>query len=208
MLHLARRVIGSTVRAPDGDIGVLQDFYYSEDDWVIRYLLVEAGGWLDDRHVVIPAEAVQGAWGRDGILVGLSQQTVARGPFRTALSGAAVVAPEGIDLVGDLSVRTMLRSIRGGAGSHLHAVDGDIGHVDDFLIEESDWRMPYLLVDTSNRIGGRAVIVRTDLVRRLDTGAKSLSLTVTREQVRNGPTFDTIAGLVNVAETSAPFTFM
>lgn len=202
MLHLARKVIGSTVRGPDGDIGVLQDFYYSNSDWVVRSLLVEAGDWLDGQHVVVPALAVQGTWGRDGILVGLSSQAVARGRVYQPLSEPAADEPQETDLVGD-----PMLSIRSGVGAHLHAVDGEIGHVDDFVIEESTWRLPYLLVDTSNWLGGRAVIVRTDVVRRADS-RDTLALTVTREQVRNGPSFDTIAGLVNVAEMSAPFTFI
>lgn len=199
MLHLAKRVIGSTVQGSQGDIGILRDFYYSQHDWVVRSLLIEAGDWLDGQHVVVPAHAVKGNWGREGILVGLSSQTVAKGRVYPSSETAA-----GAEM--DLAGNSML-SLRSGVGLHLHAVDGEVGHVDDFLIEESTWRIPYLLVDTSNWIGGRAVIVRTDVVRRADI-RDALPLTATREQVRNSPTFDTISGLVNAAEVSAPFTFI
>ena len=39
-------------------------------------------------------------------------------------------------------------------GFHVHATDGDIGHVDDFLLEESSWQIRYLVVDTSNWLLG------------------------------------------------------
>jgi lysine-ketoglutarate reductase/saccharopine dehydrogenase-like protein (TIGR00300 family) len=44
-------------------------------------------------------------------------------------------------------------------GFHVHATDGDVGHVDDFLMEESSWQLRYLVVDTSNWLGGKWVEV-------------------------------------------------
>lgn len=40
-------------------------------------------------------------------------------------------------------------------GYHIEATDGTIGHVDNFLIDEFSWAVRYLVVDTSNWIGGR-----------------------------------------------------
>ena len=40
-------------------------------------------------------------------------------------------------------------------GCHIEATDGTIGHVDNFLIDEFSWAVRYLVVDTSNWIGGR-----------------------------------------------------
>ena len=40
-------------------------------------------------------------------------------------------------------------------GYHIVATDGEIGHVDDFLIDENGQTLRYLVVDTSNWIGGR-----------------------------------------------------
>jgi len=35
-------------------------------------------------------------------------------------------------------------------GCHIHAVDGEIGHVDDVLVDERTFAVQYLVVDTSN----------------------------------------------------------
>ena len=43
-------------------------------------------------------------------------------------------------------------------GFHIHATDGEIGHVDDFLVD-STWKVAYLVVDTSNSIGGKSVLL-------------------------------------------------
>ncbi|MGA8879085.1 MAG: PRC-barrel domain-containing protein, partial [Candidatus Korobacteraceae bacterium] len=41
------------IRATDGDIGTVDQFYFDDKAWVIRYLTVETGGWLGDRQVLI-----------------------------------------------------------------------------------------------------------------------------------------------------------
>ena len=43
-----------------------------------------------------------------------------------------------------------LRSIAEVTGYHVHATDGNIGHVEDFLVESDNWGVRYLVVDTSN----------------------------------------------------------
>ena len=43
-----------------------------------------------------------------------------------------------------------------GSIAHLQASDGEIGHVDDLLIDDDTWQAPYLLIDTSNWPGGGA----------------------------------------------------
>src|SRR5947207_2176893 len=45
-------------------------------------------------------------------------------------------------------------------GFHILATDGEIGHVDDFLVNES-WTVQYLVVDTSNWLGGKSVLIST-----------------------------------------------
>jgi hypothetical protein len=43
-----------------------------------------------------------------------------------------------------------LRSIEAVIGYHIQASDGEIGHVEDFLVEDADWSIRYLVVDTKN----------------------------------------------------------
>ena len=48
-----------------------------------------------------------------------------------------------------------LRSIEAVTGYHIHASDGEIGHVEDFLVEDADWSIQFLVVDTRNWGPGR-----------------------------------------------------
>lgn len=75
-------------------------------------------------------------------------------------------------------------------GFHLEATDGGIGHVDDFLVDEN-WHVRYLLVDTSNLPGGKAVIISSDAVAEIDSSQKKIFLKVTRAEVQNSAPVDT-----------------
>ena len=82
-----------------------------------------------------------------------------------------------------------LRSTAEVTGYHIEASDGSIGHVDDFLVDAERWSIERLLVDTSNWIGGRAVVVAPAHVRRIDWAGRRIVLTVTRDEVRRSPEY-------------------
>lgn len=46
------------IRATDGAIGQVKDFYFDDEAWVIRYLIVETGTWLASRKVLISPIAI------------------------------------------------------------------------------------------------------------------------------------------------------
>ena len=80
MMHLAHKVTGATVKGTDGEIGTLEDFYFEEDRWTIRYLLVDTGKWYSGKHVLISPMSVRGGWGRTGIQLGLTKDQVWNSP--------------------------------------------------------------------------------------------------------------------------------
>jgi hypothetical protein len=53
MLSNTSHLRGLGVRATDGEIGTVDDFYFDDQAWAIRYLTVETGGWLGGRRVLI-----------------------------------------------------------------------------------------------------------------------------------------------------------
>ena len=52
-----------------------------------------------------------------------------------------------------------LRSSRAVTGYHIQATDGDIGHVEDFLVDDHSWAIRYMIVDTTNWWPGKKVLV-------------------------------------------------
>ena len=53
MLRNVKDLRGYALRATDGAIGRVEDFYFDDEDWGIRYLVVNTGSWLSDRRVLI-----------------------------------------------------------------------------------------------------------------------------------------------------------
>ena len=101
-----------------------------------------------------------------------------------------------------------LRSTNESTGYHIHATDGEIGHVDDFLIGDNSWCVRYLLVDTSNWLGGKSVVVSTSAVRHIDRENGVLRVDVSREAILTSPSFDSIAPSLSPVETGPPFAFI
>ena len=83
-----------------------------------------------------------------------------------------------------------LRSISSVEGYYIEATDGDIGHVEDMLIEDSDWSIHYLVIDTKNWWPGKKVLISPNTARDINWSAETVSLSVSRDKVKNSPEYD------------------
>ena len=76
-------------------------------------------------------------------------------------------------------------------GFHILAADGEIGHVDDVLVDERTWAVRYLVVDTSNWMGGRSVLISPAALDRVDSVHQKIHVALTRDDIRRSPSMDT-----------------
>ena len=53
MKRCIKQIYGSRLGATDGEIGHVLDFYFDDQDWVIRYVVVDTGHWLPGRQVLL-----------------------------------------------------------------------------------------------------------------------------------------------------------
>ena len=83
-----------------------------------------------------------------------------------------------------------LRSIAEVTGYHVHATDGSIGHVENFLVESESWGVRYLIVDTSNWWLGRHVLMSPYAVKEVDWSDRHIRLDVTRDKVKSSPSWN------------------
>jgi hypothetical protein len=83
-----------------------------------------------------------------------------------------------------------LRSAEAVRGYHINAVDGEIGHVNDFLLEDADWSIHYLVVDTTNWWAGKKVVISPRSTHDIDWSGNLINLNVDRETVRGSPLYD------------------
>jgi hypothetical protein len=83
-----------------------------------------------------------------------------------------------------------LRSVEAVTGYHIHASDGEIGHVEDFLVEDADWRIHYLVVDTRNWWPGKKILVSSRSAGEIDWTDRLVSLDVDRQTIKDSPAYD------------------
>lgn len=53
MLNKAKKLNNYTLKCIDGEIGKVKEFYFDDQTWEIRYILVNTGNWLFNRKVMI-----------------------------------------------------------------------------------------------------------------------------------------------------------
>jgi sporulation protein YlmC with PRC-barrel domain len=83
-----------------------------------------------------------------------------------------------------------LRSIREVDGYHFAALDGEIGHVEDFLFDDESWQIRYAIVDTRNWWPGKKVLVRPRWIKRVNWRNRKIHVDMNRETIRNSPPWD------------------
>ena len=57
MLQNIKELYTSKLTATDGAIGHVQDFYFDDHTWVVRYLVADTGSWLAERRVLLSPHA-------------------------------------------------------------------------------------------------------------------------------------------------------
>src|SRR5205809_6020840 len=81
MLRSASEWDGYSIQATDGEIGHVAEFLFDDEKWTIRYLVVDTGGWLPGRRVLIsPIALGETDWPGHRLHVKLTRQQVEESP--------------------------------------------------------------------------------------------------------------------------------
>lgn len=84
-----------------------------------------------------------------------------------------------------------LRSVREVTGYHIQASDKEIGHIEDFIVDQEAWIIRYLVVDTKNWIpGSKKVLIAPQWVDRVNWKRSNVLVGMTSSQIENSPEFD------------------
>jgi uncharacterized protein YrrD len=81
MLSKVTELKGYALQCSDGDIGKVEEFYFDDRYWTIRYLIVNTGNWLPGRQVLVSPHALMGMdTAKRQIAVNLTRQQIEAGP--------------------------------------------------------------------------------------------------------------------------------
>src|SRR5271170_2392673 len=83
-----------------------------------------------------------------------------------------------------------LRSTEAVKGYYIEAADGEIGHVDGFVIDDKAWAIRYIEVATRNWWPVKKVLVSPSWIKRVSWTESKVYVGLTREAIQNGPAYD------------------
>jgi hypothetical protein len=226
MLTNAKYLKGLVIRATDGELGTVDQLYFDDETWTIRYLTVDTGGWLGGRHVLIsPFAVVHADWPARRLDVALTkkqvemspdidtQRPVSRqqeanylgyygypyywgGPYLwgstpfAGLGGPMQVSVERAPQnVKKESSDSHLRSGEAVTGYNIEATDGEIGHVDGYVVDEEAWAIRYIEVATRNWWPGKKVLISPEWIERVSWPESKVYVGLTREAIKDAPAY-------------------
>ena len=82
-----------------------------------------------------------------------------------------------------------LRSTHAVTGYHLQALDGEIGHVEDFIIDDENWTIRYLVVTTKNWWPGKKVLVSPLWIERMSWDDSKVFTNLSRQTIKESPEY-------------------
>jgi uncharacterized protein YrrD len=82
-----------------------------------------------------------------------------------------------------------LRSTKSVSGYDLHAQDGDIGHVEDFIIDDETWAIRYLVINTGNWWPGKKVLISPEWIHRVSWSESKVFTALSREAIQGAPEY-------------------
>ncbi len=77
-----------------------------------------------------------------------------------------------------------LRSSKEAAGYYVEATDGDIGHVEDFVVDDQNWAIRYVAIDTRNWLPGKKVVISPDWIKSISWNDSKIHVDVSRASDR------------------------
>jgi len=220
-LNKVKTLEGYTLDSLDGDIGKIKDFYFDDQYWTIRYLVVDTGSWLPASQVLISPYALIAVDREDkNISINLTKKKIEDSPSLNTdkpvsrqfedsyygyygypsywggsyMWGGNSSLTRSQQLLGasrqiGKTWDSHLRSTRHVGGYHIQATDGQIGHVDDFIVDDESWAIRYLIIDTNNWWAGKKVLIAPKWIDSINWVESKIFLNVTRETVQQAPEY-------------------
>lgn len=91
---------------------------------------------------------------------------------------------------GEAGEKTFLRSVKETAGYDIRGIDGDIGNIEDHVMEDDTWTIRYLVVDTGKWLPGRKVLVAPHWIDSVNWAENTMLVGLTTKQFKESPEYN------------------
>ncbi len=101
-----------------------------------------------------------------------------------------VTHPETLEMTEEEPEKSHLRSVKEVKGYHIQATDGEVGHVEDYIVDDETWAIRYLVVDTRNWLPGRKVLVSPQWIQEVEWLENKVHVNLSTQEVKESPEYD------------------
>jgi hypothetical protein len=174
MLRSVKSVNGFTVQTRDASIGTVCDFLF-DNSWQVQYLVVELAHHHSERQVMIAATMFgRPVWESRKFPVLITREQVQNSPERgdEQQSGSSFHSTQEI------------------RGYRIRALDGEIGSLTDFIVDDDKWGLHYIVVKTMNRQPERDVLLATDWITDVRWKERMVSVDLPQERIQQSPEYN------------------
>jgi len=172
MLRSASRILGYRLNAEDGEVGRCVDFLLDRTTWIVRYVLVDASPRSEQRQVmgrvmVSPLRLRKSDWtSRRWVLDGTRQQVET-----------------------DPASEPALQSLKQLIGFNLDDAEGNVGHIEDLIVDDDNWHCRHLVINGEIHLSGRKTLVPTQWLGQLHVDEHRIEASVPRARIYGEPEY-------------------
>ncbi|MFN2341110.1 MAG: PRC-barrel domain-containing protein [Halanaerobium sp.] len=231
MLRKLKNLEGFKIHGKDGDLGKVKDFYFDQQRFVLRYVVVDTGNWLKHHKILISTDSFEKInYEQEEIIVNLTAEKLEAGPRIDKNKPVSKVMEEKVvkhfdwpiywtsphpsdgppieagsmirenifdfDNLTDAEkqaeeeeIDSNLRSLKEVRGYHIQAEDKEFGHLEDLFVDEENWLIRYLLIDTRNILPGKDVLIAPEWLRNISWNQEKIFVNKTKEEIKSAPEY-------------------
>lgn len=218
MLLRAHELEHYSLQAADGELGSVNRLYIEQATWVARYLVVGTGLMELGQEVLVSMYAVrQVDHDAKRITVSLTKEQILNAPpavldlplSRTyereylqfygwpayweqaggTIGGRVDTPAEVLARVPAEAETIQLMNSDDLAACRVQAIDGEVGDLDDILLDTDDWRVPFLEMDVGHWWAGRKVLIPTDWITGMDWNDMRIDVGLRIGQIQSAPEY-------------------
>ncbi|PSL50806.1 PRC-barrel domain protein [Salsuginibacillus halophilus] len=228
MLFEAKKLRNFGVITSDGELGKIDDVYMDEDQWVIRYLVVNRkpllpGGKVlvspiavermdingQTIHLNVTKEELEEAPGKEEAEpitrkkelelhhhFGYGYYWPAQGmwgsfpyPHQLRVEAPHHQRPQELPNEEEIKVRSLKEMTGDWSGYDVEGSDGDIGTIDDVIVEDDTWNIRYISVDTGRLFSTGHAVLSSSWILHTEDEEKKVRVKMARHEVQAAPEY-------------------
>ena len=176
--------------AADGELGLVRDFLFDDESWIVHYLVAAIPGSPASKEVLIPPfVAGPPDWETKTVPVLLTREQLRTSSPLECDMPISRQREAGMEWPG-----SHLRSMREVLGYGIHAPDGEAGNIDDLIIEDTLWGVHHAVV-TLKEPRLRTILISPQSIRTISWPGKAAWVNLTLRELEMRPDFDAAASV-------------